>query len=96
MKMKEVRKLNDEEIGIEVARLRRRLFDLRSQVVTSKIEDTSQFGKTRTELARLLTEHRRRDLERGGAAARPRREGSRESRRDASLARRASTAGSTA
>ncbi len=56
MKAKEVHKLNDEELTIEVARLRRRLFDLRTQAVTEKIEDTSQFGKTRRDIARLLTE----------------------------------------
>lgn len=56
MKAKEVHKLNDEELGIEVARLRKRLFELRTQAVTEKIEDTSQFGKIRKDVARLLTE----------------------------------------
>lgn len=56
MKAKEVHKLSDEEIDIEVARLRRRLYDMRSQATTEKIEDTSQFGKVRKDLARLLTE----------------------------------------
>ena len=56
MKAKEVHKLKDEEIEIEVERLRRRIFDLRSQSVTEKIEDTSQFRKTRKDVARLLTE----------------------------------------
>lgn len=56
MKAKEVHKLNDEELVIEVARLRRRLFELRTQSVTEKIEDTSQFAKTRRDIARLLTE----------------------------------------
>ena len=56
MKAKEVHKLSDEEIGIEVDRLRKRLFELRTQAVTEKIEDTSQFGKLRKDIARLLTE----------------------------------------
>lgn len=56
MKAKEVHKLNDEELTIEVSRLRRTLFDLRVQAVTEKIEDTSQFGKLKKDLARLLTE----------------------------------------
>ena len=56
MKAKEVHKLKDEELTIEVARLQRRLFDLRTQAVTEKIEDTSQFAKTRRDVARLLTE----------------------------------------
>ena len=60
MKSKEVRKFSDEEIGVEVKRLRRKLFELRTQAVTEKIQDTSQFGKTRRDLARLLTEQRAR------------------------------------
>lgn len=52
----EVRKLDDEEIQIEVRRLRRDLFDLRSQAVTEKITDTSRFGKIKKDIARLLTE----------------------------------------
>ncbi|HRP62598.1 MAG TPA: 50S ribosomal protein L29 [Phycisphaerales bacterium] len=60
MKSREVRKLNDEEISIEAARLRQRLFELRTQAVTEKIQDTSQFGKVRRDLARVLTERSRR------------------------------------
>ena len=56
MKAKEVHKLNDEELTIEAGRLRRSLFDLRVQAVTEKIEDTSQYGKIRRDIARLLTE----------------------------------------
>lgn len=52
----EVRKLDDEEIVIEVRRLRRELFDLRSQAVTEKITDTSRFGRIKKDIARLLTE----------------------------------------
>lgn len=56
MKAKEVHKFSEEEIVIEVKRLRRRLFELCTQAVTEKIEDTSQFGKTKRDVARLLTE----------------------------------------
>ena len=56
MKAKEVHKLKDEELRIEVERLRRRMFELRSQAVTEKIEDVSQFRKTKKDIARLLTE----------------------------------------
>ena len=62
MKAKEVHKLSDEEIQVEVDRLRRRLFELRCQAVTEKIEDTSQFAKTRRDIARLLTERSQRGL----------------------------------
>jgi len=60
MTPKEVRKLETEEIDIEVKRLRSRLFELRTQEVTEKIHDTSQFGKVRRDIARLLTERNRR------------------------------------
>lgn len=56
MKAKEVHKLSDEEVSIEVDRLRRKLFELRTQAVTEKITDTSQFGKIKKDIARLLTE----------------------------------------
>jgi len=64
MKAKETHKLSDEEVAVEVNRIRRHLFDLRTQAVTEKIEDSSQFGKTRRDVARLLTENRRRAIER--------------------------------
>jgi large subunit ribosomal protein L29 len=56
MKAKEVHKLSNEEIDVEVDRLRRRMFELRSQAVTEKIQDTSQFGNVKKDIARLLTE----------------------------------------
>jgi large subunit ribosomal protein L29 len=66
MKAKEVHKLSDEELGLEVNRLRRRVVELRTQAVTEKIEDTSQFPKIRKDIARLLTEQSTRRL--GGRA----------------------------
>jgi len=68
MKAKEVHKLSEEELEVEVKRLRRHLFDLRSQAITEKIEDTSQFSKTRKDIARVLSEIRRRDIERQAQA----------------------------
>jgi large subunit ribosomal protein L29 len=56
MKAKEVHKLNDEELRNETKRLRKRLFELRTQAVTEKIQDTSQFGKVKKDIARILTE----------------------------------------
>ena len=60
MDMREIRKLGSDEIDIEVNRLRRRLFDLRTQTVTEKIQDTAQFGEAKRDIARLLTEKRAR------------------------------------
>lgn len=58
----ETRKMNDEEITVELRRLSRRLFDLRTQSVTEKIEDVSQFRTIRRDVARLKTERRARQL----------------------------------
>ena len=56
MKAAEVKKLRDDEIAAEAKRLRKQLFDLRAQTVTEKTKDSSQFKKTRKDLARVLTE----------------------------------------
>ena len=66
MNVNEVRKLGDDEIDIEVASLRRRLFDLRCQTVTEKIQHTAQFGHTKRGIARLLTEKRARQIAAAG------------------------------
>lgn len=58
----EVRKMRDEEISIELGKLREKLFTLRSQMVTEKVEDTSQLRKIRKDVARLLTESRAREM----------------------------------
>ena len=65
MTPKEVRKLNDEELTVEIDRLRRRHFELRNQAVTEKSEDVSQFSKIKKDIARLMTEQKARE----GAAA---------------------------
>lgn len=58
----EVRKMRDEEISIELKKLREKIFALRSQLVTDKVEDTSQFHKLRRDVARLMTERHARQL----------------------------------
>ncbi|MDF1809803.1 MAG: 50S ribosomal protein L29 [Phycisphaerales bacterium] len=52
----EVRKLNDEEITVELGNLRGKLLALKNKSVSEKIEDTTQFSKIRKDVARLLTE----------------------------------------
>jgi len=59
---KEVRALKDEEIAVELKKLRAKLFSLRSQSSTEKVEDVSRFGKVKDDIARLLTERRARVL----------------------------------
>jgi large subunit ribosomal protein L29 len=60
MKSKEVHGMNDQELTLELKNLRGKLLDLRAQAVTEKVEDTSQFGKIRKDIARLMTEQTRR------------------------------------
>lgn len=52
----EMKKMDDADIVIEVQQLRRKLLDLRSQQVTEKIQNTSQFSVVKKNIARLLTE----------------------------------------
>jgi large subunit ribosomal protein L29 len=65
----EVRKLSAEEIEVETARMQRRVYDLRCQAITEKIEDPSQFRKVRRDIARLKTEHHARQMKKNGGKA---------------------------
>ncbi len=67
----EIRKMKDAEMKAELASKRMRLFDLRSQTVTEKVEDLGEFKRTRRDIARLLTERRARQISggKGGKAA---------------------------
>lgn len=49
------RALKSDELHNELEAQRRRLFDLRAQAVTEKLEDSSQLGKTRRNIARIMT-----------------------------------------
>ena len=69
MSAAEIKGMSGEEIEVELVRLRRRIYDLRCQTVTEKIEDPSQFKKTKREVARLLTEQRAREISAQGANA---------------------------
>ncbi|MGQ0628686.1 MAG: 50S ribosomal protein L29 [Phycisphaerales bacterium] len=55
-KQTEIRKLSDEQIVAEIGDLRSKLYTLRTQTATEKVEDLSQFKKMRRTIARLLTE----------------------------------------
>ena len=69
MKAKAVHKLSDEELTIEVDTLRKRMFELKNQSVTEKIQDTSQYGKIRKDIARLLSEQSVRSMSTQGKAS---------------------------
>jgi large subunit ribosomal protein L29 len=63
MKINEVQQLNDDELKVELDRLRRHLFDLRSQAVTEKLENPAMITKARRDVARILTVQRQRELQ---------------------------------
>lgn len=62
MKPAEVKKLSTDDLKGEAMRLRRELFDLRCQTTTEKVADNSRIGKTRKDLARVLTEQNSRKV----------------------------------
>lgn len=67
IKKTELHKMSDPEIAEESERLRSKLFELRQQAVTEKLENNREPGNIRRDIARLLTERRTRDLKKEGA-----------------------------
>jgi large subunit ribosomal protein L29 len=61
-KLRDLRDKPTDQIESMLKERRRHLFDLRSQSVTEKLEDPSQLGKTRKQIARLSTFIRQRAL----------------------------------
>ena len=55
MEISEIRQMKLAELHSELDRLRRHLFDLRSQSVTEKLEDPSLLTKAKRDVARILT-----------------------------------------
>jgi len=61
MKTKEIRDMSDAQLDNEIQRLRRHLYDLRTQAVTEKLESPTMIGLAKRDIARCLTvQHRRR------------------------------------
>jgi large subunit ribosomal protein L29 len=59
-KAAELRKLTDEEIADAILEAKRKLFDLRFQQATRRLEKSHEFKHTRRRIAQLLTvEHER-------------------------------------
>jgi large subunit ribosomal protein L29 len=61
-KIADVRKLNDEEIADEILASKKKLFELRLQQATRRLEKTHEFTHTRHRLGQLLTVERERQL----------------------------------
>ncbi len=62
MKSSETHKMGEAELTEELDRLRKRLFELRSQAVTEKLENPRQLRHLRRDIARIKTEQRQRQL----------------------------------
>jgi large subunit ribosomal protein L29 len=73
MKMKEIQEKQGDQLDAELLEKQKHLFDLRSQAVTEKLEDPSQLGKTKKDIARIKTAMRQRQIEQegNGPAGRP-------------------------
>lgn len=59
---KELLEKNDDALKQALAEKQKHLFDLRSQAVTEKLDDPTQLGKTRREIALIKTIQRQRAL----------------------------------
>lgn len=61
-KIAEVRKMSDEEIADAILDAKKKLFELRLQQATRRLEKTHEFKHTRHRLGQLLTVERERQL----------------------------------
>jgi len=63
MDIDKVRALTDNELRTELATQRRHLYDLRFQLATRQLTDSTQLAQTRRSIARILTVMTERQLE---------------------------------
>jgi large subunit ribosomal protein L29 len=69
VKIKEIREHSNDQLKTELAAIERRLFELKSQSVTEKMNATSELGKARKDIARIKTVLRQRELAEPAQAA---------------------------
>ncbi len=62
-KIADVRNLSDEELAEEILATKRKLFELRLQKATRRLETPHEFKHNRHRLAQLMTVERERELE---------------------------------
>ena len=55
MKAKQLREMTEDELEISLTDLEKRLFDLRSQAVTEKLENSKGIINVRRDIARIRT-----------------------------------------
>lgn len=63
MNASEAHKMTDQELREETQRLRRELYNLKSQAVTQKLENPKAPINIRRDIARLLTEQKQRSIQ---------------------------------
>lgn len=63
MKNIEIRSLDSGDMNVQLEKLKKELFGLRVKAATESIENPAQIGRMRRDVARILTEQRRRELE---------------------------------
>ena len=63
MKASEIREMNPDELENELENIERKLFEVRSQAVTEKLEDPTLLTRTKKDIARLKTVIRERLIE---------------------------------
>ncbi|GCA74429.1 50S ribosomal protein L29 [Microcystis aeruginosa NIES-2520] len=61
-KIAEVRKMSDDDIAAAILAAKKKLFELRLQQATRRLEKTHEFKHTRHRLGQLLTVERERQL----------------------------------
>jgi len=64
MKASEIREMNPDELAGELETMERRLFEIRTQAVTEKLEDPSRLTRLKRDIARIKTVMRERELAR--------------------------------
>lgn len=62
MKPQEIRELTDEELANKLKDAREELFNLRFQMATSQLDNTSRLRQVKKDIARIQTEIRSREL----------------------------------
>ena len=66
MKADELRELTLEELAQKKQELKRKLFNLRFQKATGELDNTAELGKTRKDIARVMTVARKKMQEETG------------------------------
>jgi len=63
MKPKEIRELSNDDLKTRLNEGRSELFNLRFQMATSQLDNTSRIREVKRDIARVLTEIREREIE---------------------------------